>query len=71
MIHIAIIPNGNGAAPEMLGKKVHYAQTMKITGLADGMQSGKPSVAFVFAETSLVLFSAADALKARHGDPRQ
>lgn len=51
-----------------------------VTGLEGGMKSGKPSAALrldlpdgriVIAETSLALFlTAADALKARYGDPR-
>jgi hypothetical protein len=54
---------------------------MEITGLDGGMHSGKPSVAVrldlengkvLIAETSLALFlTAADALKARYGDPRE
>jgi hypothetical protein len=53
---------------------------IEIGGLSGGMESGKPSVAFCFllpdgrpvvAETSLALFlTAADVLRARHGDPR-
>lgn len=61
-------------------KVVHTTQPISVTGLEGGMQSGKPSVAFridlpdgtaVIAETSLALFlTAADALKAKFGDPR-
>jgi hypothetical protein len=53
---------------------------LEVGGLKSGMASGNPSVAFCFplpdgrvviAETSLaLLLSAADALKAVHGDPR-
>ena len=53
---------------------------IQIGGLERGMASGKPSLALVFvipggevvlAETSLALFlTAADAFKARFGDPR-
>lgn len=81
MIHIRIILDGEGAIPEMRGKTIHRADSLTVTGLAGGMQSGKPSVAlvipledgsFVFAETSLALFlSAADALRGRYGDPRR
>ncbi len=58
----------------------HTTEPIGVTGLMGGMESGKPSVALridlqdgssVIAETSLALFlSAADALKARYGDPR-
>lgn len=61
---------------------IHMADGAKIeVGALDrGMESGKPSAAFCFGlpdgrvvlcETSLALFlTAADALKARYGDPR-
>lgn len=63
------------------GKIAHTTEPIRIGGLEGGMQSGKPSVAIaailpngggcVLAETSLALFlSAADALRARYGDPR-
>jgi hypothetical protein len=64
------------------GRLVHLSDDadIAVAGLAHGMQSGDPSVSFtfalpdgrvVFAETSLrLLLTAADALKARHGDPR-
>jgi hypothetical protein len=64
------------------GRKVHHlrGEGLAIGGLAGGMKSGAASVMVrvdlpngetVLAETSLALFlSAADALKARHGDPR-
>lgn len=83
MISLNIIPNAQGKLPDLKGKTVHQITTpISITGLAGGMTSGKPSVSFVFvlpgseewvfAETSLALFlSAADALKAVHGDPRE
>lgn len=58
----------------------HTTRPIGVTGLSGGMASGKPSVALridlddgssVIAETSLALFlTAADALKARYGDPR-
>ncbi len=67
--------------PELANKEVIEVKSpWTISALADGMKSGNPSVAViidlsggvvVFAETSLKLFlTAADALKARHGDPR-
>jgi len=53
---------------------------LRVGGLADGTASGKPTVIVsavtpdgkpVVVETTLALFlSAADALKAKHGDPR-
>lgn len=65
------------------GRVIHLgndAPPIGVGGLAGGMSSGKPSVALridlpdgrhVIAETSLALFlMAADALKARFGDPR-
>lgn len=62
-------------------KIVHTTEPVRVGVLAGGMESGKASVAFgvslphdggmVLAETSLALFlSAADAFKARYGDPR-
>jgi len=72
------------AWPELAepGAKVHHTQQpIGVAALAGGMQSGKPSVALridlddgssVIAETSLALFlTAADALKAKYGDPRR
>lgn len=80
MAAINIIPNGDGSFPHMAGKVVHEVEHLSITGLSGGMASGRPSVAiiielpdgsFVFAQTSLrLLLTAADALKAAHGDPR-
>lgn len=71
------------AWPELLdpGRKVVHTKTaIGVAALTGGMTSGKPSVAFridlpdgttVIAETSLALFlTAADALKAKYGDPR-
>lgn len=58
----------------------HVTEPIGITGLVGGMTSGAPSVALridlsngdtVIAETSLkLLLTAADALKAKYGDPR-
>ena len=79
---ITIILDGDGAFddvnPEKLG---HTTETIRIAALDKGMASGKPSLAIgvflphnggcVIAETSLALFlTAADAFKARFGDPR-
>lgn len=62
------------------GELIFAANDIAVTGLSDGMQSGKPSVAFrfdlpdgrtVLAETSLQLvLTVADALRGRFGDPR-
>jgi hypothetical protein len=81
MAHISISPDAEGAWPEFRNKSILHVQDFKIGGLRGGMQSGKASVAImfelptgqvVFAETSLALFlTAADALKAKWGDPRQ
>lgn len=75
-----IVLDGDNAFPEMVGKVIHEVQNFAVSALPAGMESGKPSVAmiaelpdgsYVFAETSLVLFlTAADALRARYGDPR-
>jgi hypothetical protein len=63
-----------------LDKIINIEDTVRIGGLANGMSSGKPSVGIaavlpdgraVLVQTSLQLFlMAADALKARYGDPR-
>ncbi len=81
MPHLRIILDGDGAfAQELSGRTVHHVtEPFTIAGLAQGMASGKPSVAFmiplpdgsvVVAETSLALLvSASRTLVARHGDP--
>jgi hypothetical protein len=63
-----------------LDQIINVEDTVRIGGLANGMSSGKPSVGIgamlpdgraVLIQTSLSLFlMAADALKARYGDPR-
>lgn len=79
---MVVKPNGDGEFRELAGAKVHETkEPFTVTGLAGGMKSGKPSVAFVipledgsfvFAETSLALFvTAARVLVAHHGDPTQ
>jgi hypothetical protein len=76
---------GDGAWPDMVDKltegKVIRSEDIELAVLKGGMASGKPSIAIrinldddsvVFAETSLALFlSAADAFKAKYGDPRR
>lgn len=84
MIALTIKLDGDGAWPD-LGHRteaglVLEARSIEIAGLAGGMASGKPSVMIridrpdgrvTIAETSLaLLLTAADALKARYGDPR-
>lgn len=75
-----VILNGDGCWSDLADKKVHHQHFLSVAGLEGGMKSGKPSVAIrinlddgsaVVVETSLALFlSAADAFKARFGDPR-
>jgi hypothetical protein len=82
MPRIDIVLDGDGAFADVPAEKLgHTKEPVRITGLAGGMESGKPSVCIglflphnggcVIGETSLALFlTAADALKARYGDPR-
>lgn len=83
MPRIDIRLNGDGAFADTDPKtRAYTTEPIRITALEGGMASGKPSVAIgvflpnnggvVIADTSLALFlSAADALKARFGDPRE
>jgi hypothetical protein len=86
MPRLDIILDGDGAFADVPAEKLaHTTEPIRIAGLAGGMIGGdgrrNPSVAIgvflphnggcVLAETSLKLFlTAADALKARYGDPR-
>lgn len=81
MPSIDIRLNGDGAFSDVPPEKlIHNLNPLRVSCLAAGMQSGKPSVAIgvflddggcVITETSLALFlAAADALRARYGDPR-
>lgn len=82
MPRIDIILDGDGAFKDVPKEKLgHTTEPIRVVALEGGMKSGKPSVAIgvflphgggcVIAETSLALFlSAADALRARFGDPR-
>lgn len=82
MPRMDIILDGDGAFADVPPEKfAHTTEPIRVAILNGGMQSGKPSVAIgvflpnnggcVMAETSLALFlSAADAFKARYGDPR-
>ena len=77
---------GDGVWPDLAekaaaGQFVSVKDTIGVACLPHGMLSGKPAVAFrldledgttVVAETSLALFlTAADAYKAKYGDPRE
>lgn len=82
MPRLDIIFKGDGAFADVPPDKLaHTTEPIRITALEGGMQSGRPSIAIgmflphgggcVIGETSLALFlSAADAFKARYGDPR-
>jgi hypothetical protein len=80
MISMSIVLDGEGAWKDLMGKKLVRGVVISVAALDKGMQSGKPSVAFrvdtedgevTFVETSLALFlTAAEAFKARYGDPR-
>lgn len=79
--------DGDGVWPDLAPdagygrKKFQKTEDLEVAALAAGMQSGAPSIVFrvtcpdgrvVLAETSLaLLLTAADAFKARYGDPRQ
>ena len=84
MIPLRIVLDADGAFPELEGsqvRKAHAARSIAVAALQGGLKSGGTSIAFVipledgshvFAETTLKLFlTAADAMKARFGDPRQ
>lgn len=74
-----IILEGDGSLKDLQGR-LEDGRLTKVILLPTGMASGKPSVSVVvetadgravLGQTSLALFlSAADAFKARHGDPR-
>lgn len=84
MIGLRIVLDGDGAWPDLAEKQrrgeLLVASQLAVSALAGGTASGAPSVAIrvdlddgrvVFVETTLKLFlTAADALRARHGDPR-
>ena len=78
-----ILPYGDGRWTDLDPERTTWlrdAGQLTVAGLSKGLQSGLPSVAIridlpdgsvVVAETTLRLFlTAADALKAVHGDPR-
>lgn len=84
MIAIELKLDGDGAWPDfeyiIETDRLIEANALKIAALGGGMKSGNPSVSIrldlpgggvALAQTSLALFlMAADALKARYGDPR-
>ena len=85
MISLRIILQGDGCFSDLKDKDperiIHVIEGISVALLEHGMKSGKPAVAIridlpddrtVIGETSLALFlSAADAFKARTGDPRK
>lgn len=87
MVHLVIKLEGDGVWTDLVKddeRIIHIgngAPPLQITVLEGGMTSGKPSVSLrvdlpdgriVIAETSLaLLLAAADAFKARYGDPRE
>lgn len=80
MIGLKIILEGDGAFSDIPARKMREGNFSAITGLPDGTESGKPTICIrvdmvdgttVLAQTTLALFlTAADAFKARYGDPR-
>ena len=78
MAHIKICLDGDGAAPELATGIVHHVKdSIKVTALSGGMESGRPSVGIiaklgdgshVFLEMSMRMFLAAGAaFSARYG----
>jgi hypothetical protein len=78
VLHIHV--EGEGVWPDLADKPPESAVKLSIAALPAGMLSGAPSVMIrmdlgdgrvVVGETSLkLLLTAADAFRARHGDPR-
>lgn len=78
---LKIVLDGDGKFNHLGGRPQRPVTELSITALEGGMKSGNPSVAlvvelgdgsYVLAETSLKLFlAAADAFRAKYGDPRQ
>ncbi len=76
VVHIKL--TGDGAFPELQGKKIHHVGELTFTALPGGMESGRTSIAIiielddgsaVFAESSLRAFLAtARAFQAKYGD---
>jgi hypothetical protein len=85
MVCLHVVPDATRAKIDMLPDNENdvidlAAGSFTIAGIPDGTASGAPAVALVFplpdghvavAQTTLALFlTATDALRARHGDPR-
>lgn len=80
MIELDIVLNGDGCWPELSDRDVAKGERVAMAALGAGMVSGAPSVTIridlpdgrvVLAATSLkLLLTAADAFRARYGDPR-
>jgi hypothetical protein len=80
MIPLEIILDGDNCWPDLKEKGYLQGELRAIAALPKGTESGKPTVTVrvelsdgtvILAETTLtLLLSAADAFKARHGDPR-
>lgn len=80
MIPLEIILDGDNCWPDLKATGYRQGELRGVAALPRGTESGKPTVTVrvelpdgtvVLAETTLTLFlSAADAFKARHGDPR-
>jgi len=78
---LRIYLDGTAQFQRLADRPCYRTDKLSVTALEGGMQSGDPSVAiiieppdgpWILAETSLKLFLvAADALKAKYGDPRQ
>lgn len=80
---LTVYLDGEGALSDVAPDRIANGaqdKPLRVMGLANGMSGGSPSVAiaiplphggFVVGQTSLKLFlTAADALRARFGDPR-
>lgn len=82
MVHMKILLDADdGSFDHLADRPCCRVSDFTVSGLSRGMASGSPSVSFIvedlgdgrwlLAETSLKLFlTAADALRARYGDPR-
>lgn len=78
---LRIIPDGDGAWANLVDRGFRLARRIEVAGLTAETSGDRPSVTILFeledgtyaiGQTTLRLFlTAADALKARHGDPRE